>query len=294
MFILSACSSSVVTDSGGLPTGNAGPTAASATTPAPTLGPTEAPSATPTSTSAPTEPPTTAPAPTEAPTAAPTATPQPTTEDASQAVGACAHRYLPVAQGASWEYRISGSSNSTFTRVIADVRPDGFDDYDTFEVGATRASSWACRNGDLIALTPQSNSVVTAADMQSDFTVESNEGVTLPADPEPGQSWTQKVVYRGEQLVGGVTLKSRNVVETSCKAADIEAVIVPAGEFETLRVNCKTTFQITLSGGPAGLPGLELNVTETRWLAPGVGLVKSSSSSDMGATEIVLLAYRAP
>ncbi len=189
---------------------------------------------------------------------------------------------------------MSGLSAGTFTRVVANVRPDGFDDYDTFDVGTTRAGSWACRNGDLIALTPSSNPVVTAADAQFDFTVESNEGVTLPADPEPGQSWTQKVVYLGEQSVGGVTLKSRNVVETSCKAANIEAVAVPAGEFEALRVNCKTNFQITLSGGPAGLPGLTLNMTETRWLAPGVGLVKSSSSSDMGAIEIVLLAYRAP
>ena len=208
--------------------------------------------------------------------------------------GACANRYLPIAQGASWQYRISGVSSGTFTRVIAALRPDGFDDEDTFDAGLTRASSWACRNGDLIALTPSGGTSVATADLQFDFTVESNEGVTLPADPQPGQTWTQKVVYSGQQTVGDLTLQSHNVAETSCKAAGVETISVPAGAFEALRVDCETTIQITLTGAPASLPALTFESAEARWFAPGVGLIKSSGTTSMGATETVLLAYNPP
>lgn len=282
-FALSACSS-------GAP-GEAPATAAPLTPPTADVRPTTddrspvEPTAAPTATSTPVA------APTAAPTATPTVAPEPTT---ASVTGACANRYLPVAQGASWQYRISGVSSGTFTRVIAALRPDGFDDEDTFDAGLTRASSWACQNGDLIALTPSGGTSVVTADLQFDFTVESNEGVTLPADPQPGQTWTQKVVYSGQQTVGDLTLQSRNVAETSCKAAGVETVSVPAGAFEALRVDCETTIQINLTGAPAGLPALTFESAEARWFAPGVGLIKSSGTTSMGATETVLLSYNPP
>ncbi|MCS7055648.1 MAG: hypothetical protein NZM18_05680 [Thermoflexales bacterium] len=279
---LSACSSGAPTSSDG----SASAPVATPTTAEPTVAPTATAAATTAIEASPTAPPTPSPQPTATPPATPTA--------AAVAADACGNRYLPVAEGASWQYRLSGISSGTFTRRITAVRPDGFDDQDTFDAGTTRTSSWACRNGDLIALTPSGGATVAAADMQADFTVESNEGISLPADPQPGQTWTQKIVYSGRQTVGDVTMESRNVAETSCRAVGIEAVAVPAGTFEALRVNCKTTVQISLSGGPAGMPGFTFEGDDARWYAPGVGLIKSSGSTNMGATEIVLLAYNVP
>jgi hypothetical protein len=223
------------------------------------------------------------------PDAAPTATPA-AQGAPSPSGGACQNEYYPVVQGASWQYRLSGVSNDTFTRAIAVVRADGFDDQDTFGAGTTRKGSWACQDGNLIALTPSSGATVSAAEMQADFTIESNSGISFPANPQPGQTWTQNIVYLGQQITGGATIQSRNVLETSCTAGNVEKVTVPAGEFQALRVDCTTRLDIYISGTLV----FTLNSSNAAWHAPKVGVVKSSGSSNMGATDIVLLAYSIP
>ncbi len=220
------------------------------------------------------------------PNAAPTAAPA----VQGAAVGACQNRYYPVVQGASWQYRLSGVSNDTFTRAITTVRADGFDDQDTFSAGTTRTGNWSCQDGNLIALTPGGGPTVAAAGEQFTFTVESNDGVTFPADPQPGQTWTQNIVYSGQQTTAGVTVQTRNVAALSCKAGNVEMVTVPAGEFQALRVDCTNKIDIYVSGALA----FTLNSANIAWYAPGAGMVKSSGTSDMGPTEIVLLAYRIP
>ncbi len=217
--------------------------------------------------------------------------PAATETPATSSAGACQNVYYPVVQGASWQYQLSGVTNDTFTRTISAVRADGFDDQDTFSAGTTRTASWACQDGNIIALTPSSEGpTVSAADMQFDFTVESNDGISFPANPQPGQTWTQNIVYLGQQNVGGTTIQSRNVLENSCKVGNIETVNVPAGEFQALRVDCTTKIDIYISDTLA----FTLNSSNAAWHAPQVGMVKSSGSSDMGATDIVLLAYSIP
>ncbi len=193
-------------------------------------------------------------------------------------------------QGASWQYQISGTTQAAFTRTLTAVRADGFDDQDAFSAGTVRSTAAACKDGNLISLTPSSNTTVSAGEQQFDFTIESNTGIAFPANPQPGQEWAQNIVYLGQQTAGGVTFESRNVLATSCKAGDIETVRVPAGEFSALRVDCSTTLDIYFSGSLA----FSFNSSDSAWHAPGVGLVKSVGTSNMGSTEIVLLAYRIP
>lgn len=224
------------------------------------------------------------------PAAEPTATPADQSTPTPGA-GQCQNPYYPVVQGASWQYRLSGASNDTFTRAIIAVRADGFDDRDTFGAGTIRTGNWACRDGNLIALTPSSGGPsVSAAGAQFDFTVESNEGITFPADPQPGQTWTQNIVYSGEQTLDDLTIRSRNVLANSCKAGNTETVRVPAGEFSALRVDCSVTLDIYISGNLA----FSFNSSDSAWYAPGVGWVKSVGSGNMGATEIVLLSFSIP
>ncbi|MEJ5224923.1 MAG: hypothetical protein WHV44_10755, partial [Anaerolineales bacterium] len=156
--------------------------------------------------------------------------------------------------------------------------------------GTTRTGSWACQNGNLISLTPSSGAAVSTAEMQADFTIESNSGISFPAKPQPGQEWAQNIVYLGTQATGGAVIESRNVLATSCKAGNIETVKVPAGEFSALRVDCATQIDIYILGNLA----FSFSSSDSAWYAPGVGLVKSVGTSNMGNTEIILLAYSVP
>jgi hypothetical protein len=273
------------------------PTATIAATPTaqiivatPTVEPTATPTVPPTmvapaeSPATPTAEPTARPSPTVAPTS--TATPvQP-----APAAGPCQNPYYPVVAGASWEYRLSGTGSETFVRSITSVRENGFDDQDVFGAGVTRRGSWECREGNLISLTPGSSASVATSDMQTEVTIESNTGITFPADPRPGTEWTQTMVYRGQQTIGGMNMESRNEMNLSCKAIGMERVSVPAGDFEALRVDCTTQLKISI----AGMAAFDMTATGSAWYAPGVGWVKSRDSGDMGTTEIVLLSYSIP
>lgn len=222
--------------------------------------------------------------------AEPTATAAGGENPAPAGLNQCQNPYSPIVQGASWQYQLSGVTSGTFTRTLTAVRADGFEDQDVFSAGTTRQGSWACQNGNLISLTPSSGASVSAAGIQTDFTIESNTGISFPADPQPGQEWAQNIVYLGQQTTGGVTIESRNVLATSCKAGNIETVTVPAGEFSALRVDCSTRIDIYISGSLS----FSFNSSDSAWHAPGVGMVKSVGTSNMGATEIVLLAYNIP
>jgi len=197
-----------------------------------------------------------------------------------------------VVAGASWEYQVSGTSNSTFVRSITGVRENGFEDQDVFSAGVTRRGSWECQEGNLISLTPGSSASVIASDVQANFTIESNTGITFPADPRPGTEWTQTIIYRGQQTIGDTNVESRNVLSMSCKAVGMERVSVPAGDFGALRVDCTTQLDISISV-PLAM-NLSTTVTGSAWYAPGVGWVKSRDSGEMGVTEVVLLSYTIP
>lgn len=262
-------------------------------TPAAEATPTAAPTATPeppTPTLAPTDTPT--PAPTATPTAAPTDTPTPAPTDTSTpepaaAPSACDNPYLPVAVGPKWVYQITGPDiNSRYTRSITAVTESGFKDRDEFDMGAVREGEWRCQDSNLISLSPNSQPAVSVPGMRFEFTVESNEGVTLPADLAPGKTWSQRIVYSNRQTVEGVTIESRNDLKTSCNAVREEQVTVPAGTFTALRVECTYNMTITLQG-----MSMPMNLTDTMWMAKGVGTVKSSSQAPNGTIETVLVEY---
>jgi hypothetical protein len=225
------------------------------------------------------------------PTATP-APPSPSPTAPAPIAAACQNRYYPIAQGAAWTYRVSGSVNDTFTRAIIGVRADGFDDQDSFASGAVRRGSWACQQGDLISLTPGGSASVAAGGAQTDFTVESNEGLTLPADPQPGAQWTQTIVYLGQFNTGDRNVTARSTLNTSCRAVGVESVSVPAGAFEALRADCTYRLTIALLGD---LPfDFSFSSSGSVWYAPGVGMVKLRDTGEMGTTEVVLLSSALP
>lgn len=233
--------------------------------------------------------PTQTPAQPAAPATEAAATPSEQSSPAPSA-GQCQNLYYPVVQGASWQYQLSGTSSGTFTRSIINVRADGFDDQDVFSAGTTRNGSWKCQDGNLISLTPGSGAAVTAAGVTATYTIESNSGISFPAALQPEQSWSQNIVYLGQETTNGVNIETRNVMDMSCKAGAVEKVNVPAGDFDALRVDCSTKIDIFVSGTLA----FTFTSTSAAWHAPGVGMVKSVGTSNMGNTEIVLLSHNIP
>lgn len=206
---------------------------------------------------------------------------------------ACENPYLPVRVGATWDYRLSQETTDTFTRSIIEVSADGFVDQDEFSGGGVRQGRWQCEDGNLIYLTPGAVAgSVVAAPMQTDVTVESNEGFYHPAEPRPGQIWHQKTVIRGKStLEGEVVVETRNEVDYACRAEDVETITVPAGTFDALRVRCEVHQTISVVGGIT----FEVEERSTQWLARGVGMVKTvGQTNDETPYTVELLAYRLP
>ncbi|MCS6773465.1 MAG: DUF3108 domain-containing protein, partial [Thermoflexales bacterium] len=118
-----------------------------------------------------------------------------------------------------------------------------------------------------------------------------SEGVSVPANPKPGDTWSQTVRIMGTIQVGNQSLNAELQFKTACKPARMETVTVPAGRFDALRVDCtrETRGKASQGGTSQEFPP---STEETKsWLAAGIGLVKSTSPA---TGEANLLKYGLP
>lgn len=223
-------------------------------------------------------------------------TPVPVTEAAVPAsAGACDNPYMPVILGGTWSYNIDGPVPDTYVHTILSVEADGFTEQDIFESGVTRQGKWKCENGNLIALNPSGggSASVNADGNAVDFQTTALEGVTLPASLNPGDSWSQSLTLEGTQTINGESFPVSNQVTQACTAASVESVIVPAGTFDAMRVDCKIDMNITLdiSGSPFTTP---IALNNTNWYAVKVGLVKTVSTGSGLDSTVELTSYSIP
>lgn len=220
----------------------------------------------------------------QAPTSEPSPIPEPVSRDT------CSHPYYPVKQGASWDYEISGSVSATYTHSILSAGEGEFVDQDVFSSGTTRTGQWKCEDGNLVALTPGGAASVGAGGLTLNFTVTSNSGVTLPANPESGSTWSQEINYESTQEAGGMQVASSNQAATTCTASGRESVTVPAGTFDALKVECSNRISISISGAaPIIIEG-----PSTTWYVEDVGMVKTVTSGSGFDSTIVLTSYQIP
>lgn len=212
-------------------------------------------------------------------------------ESSAAAEGACSHPYYPIKQDASWTYQLSGQFPDTFTRTILAASADGFTDQDVFGAGTIRTGEWRCENGNLISLTPGggTSATVAAGGDVTEFTTLSNKGISIGADFSAGQSWSQEIQYEGSQDISGTIITSNNTVTINCAVVGEEAVTVPAGTFQTVRVDCTNQFIIKVQGNEIVIDG-----ATTSWFAQGVGMVKSDGAGGGYDALIELTAYQIP
>ena len=156
--------------------------------------------------------------------------------------------HIPLAEGSSWTYQDTRRSQGKEDARKNTLRIDR-----TAQVAGQKAAVM-----DVVAMVAREDGVyavgVVAPQTGSDQIVPLKEPYkVLPASPKPGDKW-QHTDDRGA---------------TNSTVLGIEKVKTPAGEFDAVKV-----YSITV-GGRDGAERSE----DTRWYAPGVGLVRSTSTA---------------
>lgn len=211
----------------------------------------------------------------------------------SAPASACDNVYYPTKAGNRWVYQMTGSAADTFTRTILANNGTSFTDQDTFSAGTIRTGEWKCENGNLIALTPGGgqSAAVTANNVTSSFQTTFLEGISIPAVINPGDTWTQKITIEGVVEAGGLSNSVRNEAVFTCNAIGTETVTVQAGTFETVKLECVTTMNISMLNDGSATPLTSVTMNSTTWYAPKTGWVKSiNTGSDLDST-IELVSY---
>jgi hypothetical protein len=178
----------------------------------------------------------------------------------------CDNPYLPVVEGATWSYNLTTSSGSKIsTDTITDVGNDAFL-VETNQASLNFVVTWSCTPEGLNWL--QSDGGMFSAVFQSGGTVEtlSSSGVFLPANVQPGDTWTTTE----EIHVVGLGLDETFTVTAAFNAVGMETVTVPAGTFNALRID------ITMSNSSQTLP---VTLEGSSWVVEGIGQVKNVANN---------------
>jgi hypothetical protein len=181
----------------------------------------------------------------------------------------CSLDHYPVAAGDVNEYRttsneldadggvVSTTSTVYKERVIA-VDSDRYR-VETTMVGNTSESTWLCSAQGLAMQIDEvpAMSITTT-------------GPSIPATMEIGAEWTQTFEMKGPGISTRITTVNR--------VAAREEITVPAGTFDAFRVDYEAE---------TAVEGEAPSVTRgTQWFAVGIGVVRSTSVSDVGAEGI--------
>ena len=214
----------------------------------------------------------------------------------STSSGGCDNLYLPVVEGATWEYKLTGPVADTYTHTILSVQSDGFTEQDQFDSGVTRQGTWQCEEGNLIALNPATgtSASVNAEGVSVDFETKDLSGVTLPAAISAGDTWSQSLTLEGTQTINGTSYAASNKLTSNCTAIGVEPVTVEAGTFDAMRVECQTDMNITIALDPNNPISTPLSLKGINWYTEEVGLVKSSTSSPGLESTTELVSYNIP
>ena len=210
--------------------------------------------------------------------------------------GTCENPYLPVVEGATWNYKLTGAVPDTYTHTILSVESASFTEQDEFASGVTRQAKWQCDNGNLIALNPATGTSagVSAEGVSLNFETKDLSGVTLPATIKAGDTWSQSLTLEGAQTINGTAYTATNEFTSNCTAIGTESVTVEAGTFDTMRIECQTDMQITVALDPNNPISTPLSLKGINWYAEDVGLVKSFTSSPGLESTTELVSYNIP
>jgi len=191
----------------------------------------------------------------------------------------CDNPYLPSDEGVAWTFAGESSSTGTYTRTDEIIASEN----DSFTI-ATQLTKvlytqeFLCTDAGLVNMEPnQSDIAAMFSGPSGPVTVHriSNSGVTLPPEIQAGDSWQQ--VFEWDAV--GTRASGHGTFTHDFTAVGIEAVNVPAGTFDALRIDAVIQREI------GSTPSFSGTYTTTVWMAEDVGLVKSVGSSQIPGVE---------
>ena len=197
--------------------------------------------------------------------------------------GLCTNTYYPVRQGATWSYKSTGgpAGEYSFTDTISSVRADGFT-LSTQIGDLTRTQEWTCSAEGLTALQlgGAPAAMLNSQEIEISLDVTNTSGVAFPSQINPGDQWQQTLELQGTVTFMNEEAEASGDAQMNFSAVGNESVTVPAGTFETLKVEVHVTLNVDATYEGITLP-VAFSGDYTYWFAPGVGWVKASGRGNV-------------
>lgn len=176
------------------------------------------------------------------------------------------------------------------------MRTDGFTL--SSRIGSeTHLHTWACSAEGLTALQFDGVAAAGIALAGGRVTLETSavEGLTLPAELRIGDRWQQTYALSGVQSFAGLPAAAvTGSVTVHYEVIGQEAVSVPFGDFQALRVHAQTVYDVRM-GNPPFTFRPDISGISEAYYAPSIGLIKVVTDfafiGDESHVELDLAAY---
>jgi hypothetical protein len=214
----------------------------------------------------------------------PVAAPLPTLSPTSAGPDPCANPYLPVKAGDAWYYRIDvGSVHDTYADTVTTVSEGSFIITSNYTLVAQN-TTWSCGSDGLTSLHLAGGAAATVSTMATGTSISTDhaKGLTLPANPAPGDRWAQSFDLSGSGLA-----RFSGTVRYHFQALRMDRVATPAGHYRALLVHVHGEIEITGTGKDAR--PVRITTITAQWWARGVGLVRQDAEVhvDGGTSRVV-------
>ncbi len=185
----------------------------------------------------------------------------------------CDNQFFPASIGNTWQYAGNNSAIGAYERTdsISNLGSESFTVQST-EAGTTFTSNYTCSSEGLSSANPveqYAGALLSSSNAPVTVTLTSNEGLTIPANIAPGDTWQQSAGFEAKSTE--LNLNGTFVFDYS--AIGYEQITVPFGSFNAMRVDTTVRIEVTALKITAG------TYTISTWLAPQVGIIKSEGAS---------------
>lgn len=184
-------------------------------------------------------------------------------------------------------YASTGGPNGPFayTDTITELYADGFTLTSQFADSA-HTQAWSCRPDGLKAMQIGDGTAagISTQGMTAEFTILDITGVSLPKEITAGMRWQYGLKMQGTiAMPGDQNSEASGDYMVTMQEMGRETVTVPAGTFETVKIQSNSTVDILTNFEGIEVPVKFSGVTIT-WYAPGVGYIRSVENGDFSGT----------
>lgn len=195
--------------------------------------------------------------------------------------GLCSNPYYQVDPQVAREYRVTNPGSKTPDTYVLRQTLDGessFVEERAFSSGIEMTNKWQCTDEGL--RNAEYTNQITMPNARFNMETVESSGITLPKENwKVGEEWQTEYKVKAKLDAGPVsrTVNGTILIENKIVALN-EKINVPAGEFETAKV--ESVIQMNL-----GMEGQKLPASKVKtiaWYAPSIGVVKQVADTGFG------------